>query len=129
MEESAPTVPMYRTLEELDAAIPEEVATPVRTMVRKETGRTVVANASQDPSRYVEDQLELSRERLRVAEEAQQDITREVLTARRDYDKWKTLAAALSPTRPGDDIATSVLLAKADAPRRPNSAVRGTRKD
>jgi hypothetical protein len=56
---------------------------------------------STDPSDYVGDQLELARERLRGAEMAQQDIVREVLSARRDYDKWKALAAALSGV--GDD--------------------------
>lgn len=56
---------------------------------------------STDPGDYVNDQLELARERLRGAEMAQQDIVREVLSARRDYDKWKALAAALGGV--GDD--------------------------
>jgi len=39
--------------------------------------------------------LETARERLRAAEEMQKDVMREVLTARRDYEKWKALATAL----------------------------------
>ena len=56
---------------------------------------------STDPTDYVGDQLELARERLKGAEMAQQDIVREVLSARRDYEKWKALAAALGGV--GDD--------------------------
>jgi len=51
--------------------------------------------ANDDPFQYVEDQLDIARERLSAAESAQQDIIREVLAARRDYDKWQTLARAL----------------------------------
>jgi len=61
---------------------------------------------SSDPSAYVEDQLEIARERLRAAEMAQSDIIREVLTARRDYEKWKTLAAALGSVA-DDGVQTS----------------------
>jgi hypothetical protein len=52
--------------------------------------------ASDDPFQYVEDQLDIARERLSAAESAQQDIIREVLAARRAYDKWQTLAQTLS---------------------------------
>lgn len=49
-----------------------------------------------DPSAYVEDQLDAARERLKAAEIMQQNVMREVITARRDYEKWKALASALS---------------------------------
>lgn len=52
--------------------------------------------ASNDPSTYVEDQLDIARARLQGAEQAQQEIIREVLNARRDYEKWKALSSALS---------------------------------
>ena len=71
---------------------PRQAAEPVRR-----------ASVSSDPGSYVEEQLEMTRERLRAAEEAQRDITREVLTARRDYDKWKALAAALGGVDGDDD--------------------------
>jgi hypothetical protein len=67
-----------------------DAPTPV---VRKEAPRARAENA--DPVSYVEEQLEICRERLASAERAQQDIIREVLTARRDYEKWNTLAAGL----------------------------------
>jgi hypothetical protein len=51
---------------------------------------------SADPSEYVQDQLEMARENLRALEVAQQDIVRSVISARRDYEKWKALASALS---------------------------------
>jgi hypothetical protein len=57
---------------------------------------------STDPTQFIEDQLDAARERLRAAEDAQKDIIREVLSARRDYDKWKTLAAALGNSSSGD---------------------------
>jgi len=61
---------------------------------RVEQGRSRVA-ASADPGDYVTDQLDSARERLRVAEEAQQDLLREVLAARKALAKWSALAAAL----------------------------------
>jgi hypothetical protein len=71
---------------------PVEVDTPTP-VVRKEAPRVVAPNA--DPVSYVEEQLAISRERLAAALRSQQDIIREVLNARRDFDKWKALAAAL----------------------------------
>jgi hypothetical protein len=63
-----------------------------------------------DPSEYVGEMLEVARERLRLAEEASKDIVREVLTARRDYEKWKNLEAALGGSRPQpDDSGSSVI--------------------
>ena len=117
--------------DDLDSVVPDDSPAPspaARTVGRtKHTPKPPVpqATVSADPTTYVEDQLELARERLRAAEEAQQDITREVLTARRDYDKWKTLAAALNPTRPVADGTLSLPLAKAGAPRPANGPVRG----
>lgn len=67
-------------------------STPVP-VVRQTAPKPGAANA--DPVSYVEEQLEICRERLASAERAQQDIIREVLTARRDYEKWNTLAAGL----------------------------------
>jgi hypothetical protein len=102
-------------VEEDDAAIPSDdgvgvdtsaapvgTGTKLRGAVQQSTRPAQRVSApSADPSTYVEDQLELARERLRAAEQAQQDITREVLTARRDYDKWQALSAALGGI--GDD--------------------------
>lgn len=48
-----------------------------------------------NPADYIQDQLEIARERLRAAEAAQQDIIREVLNARRDYERWKALSSAI----------------------------------
>lgn len=64
---------------------------------------------SSDPSAYVEDQLETARERLRAAEEMQKDVMREVLTARRDYEKWKALAAALGGVGNVDSVQSGVI--------------------
>jgi hypothetical protein len=80
----------------VDTANPAEHASPYKMAAAK--GQT----AASDPASYVEDQLEMTRERLRAAEEAQRDITREVVTARRDYEKWKALAAALDSTDDDD---------------------------
>lgn len=91
----------------------EQFADPVPAMipgvVRENTSEVVPGSYSQtrpvagsgDPSAYVEDQLAMARERLRSAEQAQQGIVREVLTARRYYEKWNALASALSGV--GDD--------------------------
>lgn len=44
---------------------------------------------------YIAEQLEIAEQRLYAAEEQQRDITREVINARRDAAKWRTLRAAL----------------------------------
>jgi hypothetical protein len=69
-----------------------------------------------DPASYVEDQLDLARERLRSAEQMQSDLMREVLNARRDYDKWKALSAALGGIGdgPGSGPVGGDLLAKSE---------------
>jgi hypothetical protein len=83
-----------------DAAIPELVAEnrpPVAAKSRRtETMGRAASTTASDPVTYVKDQLDAARERLKAAEDAQKDIIREVLSARRDYDKWKTLARALA---------------------------------
>jgi hypothetical protein len=94
-----------------DAGMGTQIVVESRKQPAAVPGKVQVGGAS-DPSEYVEDQLEIARERLRAAEQAQQDITREVLTARRDYEKWKTLAGALSGV--GGDSGVSV--AQADQP-------------
>jgi hypothetical protein len=96
-------------LEDDETAVSEVVVSaPSRQVVRQTDQRTDpprLTAQSSDPTSYVEDQLEITRERLRAAEQAQQDITREVLTARRDYEKWKILAAALNrDTRHNDGV-------------------------
>jgi hypothetical protein len=119
---------------DLDSDIPDD--SPEPSPAARAVGRTKPtpkppvpqATVSADPTTYVEDQLELARERLRAAEEAQQDITREVLTARRDYDKWKTLAAALNPTRPVADGTSDLQTAAAHAARTAGSPLLRTRK-
>jgi hypothetical protein len=68
---------------------------PERQKAVYKVATTAVQTSPSDPQSYVEDQLDIARERLRAAEQAQQDITREVLTARRDYEKWKALVCAL----------------------------------
>jgi hypothetical protein len=79
---------------------------------RSNTQRTSQSNSS-DPSQYVDDQLDVARERLKAAEEAQKDIIREVLSARRDYDKWKTLASALGGNDSNSEPTPSIVRADA----------------
>jgi hypothetical protein len=98
---------LQREQMEDDAAIPEAIepakanstqsaAVNVRQQPTILAGsRQSIREQSSNPTDYVEDQLDIARERLRAAEQAQQDIVREVLTARRDYEKWKALDAAL----------------------------------
>ena len=86
-EQLAEPVPTGQILREAVPASPSASTAPyIKTQSRVQ---------SSDPSAYVEDQLETARERLRAAEEMQKDVMREVLTARRDYEKWKALATAL----------------------------------
>jgi hypothetical protein len=79
----------------------EEQMTAVEAMtaqvaVQERSAAARTPRSDNDPSAYIEDQLNITRERLRAAEEAQNDIIREVLAARRDYDKWSKLSAALN---------------------------------
>jgi hypothetical protein len=58
---------------------------------------------SEDPTAYIGNQVEIARERLIAAEAAQQDIIREVLVARREYERWTKLALALGGNSGSDD--------------------------
>lgn len=56
------------------------------------------SQANSDPHEYIAGELELSRERLRVAEAGQQELLREVIAARKAVEKWTLLANALAGT-------------------------------
>jgi hypothetical protein len=96
-EERAKRIRDEQLAEEAPAQAPTRVAEPARRIIEVPSVRIKESpkSAATDPTSYVEDQLETARERLRAAEEMQKDVMREVLTARRDYEKWKALATAL----------------------------------
>lgn len=91
--EAAPAGPALR-----EAVRPNDPRAPAQSI----PARSIVQ--SSDPTQYIEDQLETARERLRAAETMQQDVMREVLSTRRDYEKWKALAAALGGVGDNDSV-------------------------
>lgn len=106
---------------ELDAAVPAEDTQdpepPKRT--REVRGRLLAAVApgkgtSADPGEYVEEQLEMARERLKAAEEMLNEYTKEVFLARKDYKKWQALHSALNP---GDSQPSAEPVAVAEVSR------------
>lgn len=82
-----------------EEAAPAHKAHAPRNVQPSPRSRQVSSNAgtavNADPTAFIEDQLSITRERLIAAEAAQQDIIREVMAARRDYEKWSALAGAL----------------------------------
>src|SRR5271166_2729739 len=81
------------TDEGLDASVP----TNLREVVRQTASPRVARPAqSADAQGFVDEQLDIARERLAAAQQAQQEIIREVIAARKDYEKWQALSGALS---------------------------------
>lgn len=76
--------------------IHDDVETAGSSPVLRTGGDKVIPKRNTSPDDYVGGQLEAARERLRAAEEAQQSIIREVLVARKDFEKWSVLASALA---------------------------------
>lgn len=105
---------------ELDAAIPEEdqpdpaPARPARTNGRHGAKVSAGKGNGADPGEYVEEQLEMARERLKAAEEMLNEYTKEVFLARKDYKKWQALHSALNP---GDSQPIAEPVAVAEVPR------------
>lgn len=109
--------------EELDGAVPAEDSRdpePPVSVRGRSGGRPVVPagkpqqRATSDPGEYVDEQLEMARERLKAAEEMLNEYTREVFLARKDYQKWQALYSALNPTNQQHE---SELMAVDEVPR------------
>lgn len=83
------TVAGSTTREVLRAAVQQS---PVRTPDIRQQSKSGVS----DPTEYVSEQLQISAERLKSAEELLREYTKEVFLAKRDHAKWLSLRHALS---------------------------------